>query len=492
MQSFNKEIAKTREFVNILHSSYPDLIEEEFKLVLHRKVTNWEKSTLNYLKNCDPFKKHRYELDFAEKEFRTYGACEKSIQNDLNKFKSFYPSVNVTFWKRKISAAKRKADRKENISRTHMLNVVRRNEQEAWRKEYEKQLLEWELKEFRRLRAQYLSYLEEWFETIEQMKEVFDELDIDTGLLWDLSAGELSEKDISLLKQWAESLKRDKNLARLCELMGRIQKEQQSDRTEIIDSTVQYRTRVLDRRSREMVAGIELGRDLENVIPQELALLSDSDVALLFDLKFAENRLMCFSRQGYKDEIIEEIIQEKVTVADEENTGPIIICVDTSASMAGTPENVAKALTLSLLSKAISQNRKCYLINFSTSIVTLDLTPPKGIRDLIDFLKMSFNGGTDVSTALYEGLRMMSEEDYKKADLLVISDFVHNDLPHDVVSFCKKQKRKDNRFFALSVGSFGIKRIDENVFDQVWIYQPHSGSISAEPALEQEYSLEIS
>jgi uncharacterized protein with von Willebrand factor type A (vWA) domain len=91
---------------------------------------------------------------------------------------------------------------------------------------------------------------------------------------------------------------------------------------------------------------------------------------------------------------------------------------------------------------------------------------------------MSFYGGTDVAPALHEGVRMMSEADYKKADLLVVSDFVLYGLSSNIVSQCKKQKQEDNRFFALSIGSFGTQRVDEGVFDKNWAYNPQSGGIS--------------
>lgn len=260
--------------------------------------------------------------------------------------------------------------------------------------------------------------------------------------------------------------------------MGRLQKEEQSHRKEIINSTFQYSVTTPDIHSSEEIVGIELGRDLENVIPQELALLSDPDVALLFDLKYVENRLMCFSKQGYKTEVFDENIQEEVTVVEDEKMGPIIICVDTSGSMSGAPENIAKAITLMLSSRAVAQKRKCYLINFSTSIDTLDLTPPKGIKDLIDFLKMSFHGGTDVAPALHEGLRMMSAADYKRADLLVISDFVLDGLSSDIAALCQKQRKDENRFFALSIGDFRWRHLADDVFDQQWIYNTKSGGIS--------------
>lgn len=480
MHSPNSEIAETKEFVNTFCSKeFPDLKSVELEKELSGKVSKWEESTLRYLENMGTFENYRSKLVCAEWDFKAHGGCEESIQSDLKEYKLLQPSSNVMFWEEKIFAVKSKVEEdKKKESITESLNAIRRNEQEAWRQEYEKQLLEWQLKEIQNRRAQLLKELKEWLETLQQMKEVFDELGIEPGLLWDTSIGKLSMQDISFLKKWAEYLKNDERIRNLCELMGRLHKEQQSHRTEIINSTVQYSVTKPDIHSNEEIVGIELGRDLENVIPQELALLSDPDVALLFDLKYVENRLMCFSKQGYRTEIVEENIQETVSVVDDEKMGPIIICVDTSGSMSGAPENIAKALTLTLSSRAVSQKRKCYLINFSTSIETLDLTSPKGINDLIAFLKMSFHGGTDVAPALYEGLRMMSEADYKKADLLVISDFVLSGLSSDIVSQCKKQKLDENRFFTLSIGSFGIQRVDEGVFDQNWTYEPRSGSIS--------------
>lgn len=479
MQSPNREIAKTKELVNTLYSKdFPDLTGKELEKELSRKVSNWERSTRIYLENTNPFEKHRFELVSAEWDFKAHGGCEESIMSDLEGYKSLQPSANVIFWEEKALAVKKKVEEKKKESIIEDLHAIRRNEQEAWRKEYEKQLLEWQLKEIQDRREELLKELNKWLEPLQQMKEVFDELGIEPGLLWDSSVGKLCTQDISLLKRWAEYLKNNESVRNLCELMGRLHKEQQSHRTEIINSTVQYSVIKPDIHSNEEIVGIKLGRDLENVIPQELALLSDPDIALLFDLKYVENRLMCFSKQGERTEIIEEKIRKTVSIVDDDRMGPIIICVDTSGSMSGAPENIAKALTLSLSSRAVSQKRKCYLINFSTSIETLDLTPPKGIHDLINFLKLSFHGGTNVAPALSEGVRMMSEADYKNADLLVISDFVLYVLSSSIVSQCKKQKQEGNRFFSLSIGSFDTQRIDENVFDRNWTYNPLSGNIS--------------
>ncbi|MDD2260405.1 MAG: hypothetical protein PHR89_04985 [Bacilli bacterium] len=479
MPSPNTDIARTKELIHNLYlDDFPDLNDKDLENELNKKLKEWEKSTISYLENTNPLEIHRSNLVSAEWDYRAHGGSIPSIISDLDEYKMLQPSADVNFWEDKIGAVDTTTGERKDESIIENLSLIRRNEQEAWRKEYEKQLLEWQLAEIQTLREQLLQNLKEWFETIQQMKEVFDELGVDTGVLWDLSVGKLSTQDISVLKKWAEYLKNDERIRELCELMGRLHKEQQSHRTEIINSTIQYHVKKPDVHSNEEIVGIKFGRDLENIIPQELALLSDPEVTLLFDLKYVENRLMCFSKQGYITEIVEENIQETVSVDDEEKMGPIIICVDTSGSMSGAPENIAKALTLSLASRAISQKRNCYLINFSTSINTLDFTPPKGIHDLINFLKMSFHGGTDVAPALYEGIRMMSESDYKKADLLVISDFVIYGLSSDIASLCKKQKQEENRFFALCIGSFGTQRVEDGVFDQSWTYDPRSGSIA--------------
>ncbi|ABN07133.1 von Willebrand factor, type A [Methanocorpusculum labreanum Z] len=479
MPSPNNEIPRTKELaINLYFDYFSGLNDKDFENELNKKLTDWEKSTVSYLENTNPLETHRLNLVSAEWDYRAHGGSKKSIISDLDEYKVLQPSVNVKFWEEKIGEVDNQTGERKDESIIENLSLIRRNEQEAWRKEYEKQLLEWQLEEIQNRRKQLLQNLKEWFETIQQMKEVFEALGVDTGVFWDLSVGKLSAQDISVLKKWADYLKYDEKIRELCELMGRLHKEQQSHHTEIINSTIQYHVKKPDVHSNEEIIGIKFGRDLENIIPQELALLSDPEVTLLFDLKYVENRLMCFSKQGYITEIIEENMQETVNVDDEEKMGPIIICVDTSGSMSGAPENIAKALTLSLASRAISQKRNCYLINFSTSINTLDFTPPKGIHDLINFLKMSFHGGTDVAPALYEGIRMMSESDYKKADLLVISDFVIYGLSSDIVPLCKKQKQEENRFFALCIGSFGTQRVEDGVFDQSWTYDPRSGSIA--------------
>lgn len=56
--------------------------------------------------------------------------------------------------------------------------------------------------------------------------------------------------------------------------------------------------------------------------------------------------------------------------------GPIIVCLDTSGSMYGGREVVAKALVLECMRGARTQSRKCYVYAFSGpgQVRALDLT----------------------------------------------------------------------------------------------------------------------
>jgi len=227
------------------------------------------------------------------------------------------------------------------------------------------------------------------------------------------------------------------------------------------------------------LTGITLGKDLAHALPQELALLSDDETSLLFDMKYVEGRIMSFDMQGMSENI-KEIQEEKlVEISEDEKKGPIIICVDTSGSMNGTPETIAKAITLYMATKAIEEKRACYLINFSTGIESMDLSGAMGIQKVIEFLKKSFNGGTDASPALSHAVDMLQEEAYKKADVLMISDFVMGSLSQNIIEKILKAKENKNSFYSLAIGNIFLHKQLKSVFDNEWVYNPYSSSIES-------------
>ena len=63
----------------------------------------------------------------------------------------------------------------------------------------------------------------------------------------------------------------------------------------------------------------------------------------------------------------------------------MVLCIDTSGSMIGKLEMVAKSVALYMTNTAVSQKRVCYLINFSTNISSLDLTKNADALVISDF-----------------------------------------------------------------------------------------------------------
>lgn len=262
--------------------------------------------------------------------------------------------------------------------------------------------------------------------------------------------------DIAKIKQYLKTLQSSKHLRTIADLLGRGRQDGDAlGASTMGDSSVKPSNKY-----KEEMCGVTLGRDLANLLPQELAMLNDPDLELLFDLKYIQNRLFCFEKQGFD--------------TPKKTKGAMIICVDTSSSMQGTPEYIAKALTLYLATKADMQSRACYLINFSSTIETIELSGKDGRAKLLGFLTMSLNGGTDVEPALIEGLEKMQEDDFVQSDLIVITDGWFGAISSDLEKQAQDQRHNGNRFYLLDIdGTYGT----HTYFDAHWVYDSHTDSL---------------
>lgn len=330
----------------------------------------------------------------------------------------------------------------------------------------------------------------EWLETrIEPVAKSLKELSqyLQFGISLDIgnSIGNLASQDIEFLKILNTQLKKMKKLKEILDLLGRAFGKNNATKTKKEMENTEQRNPVIDYRAKEEIVGLYLGKELENILPAELALLNNEESAVLFDLKFLENKLMCFQQQG-----ITFATQSQSTPkeeAEDERTGPMILCVDTSVSMRGEPENIAKAVALYLGQEAKAQKRAYFIINFSSQIATYEQTEKKSINDLIHFLCNSFHGGTDVEPALGCALDLLQQENYEKADILVISDFEIHQFTPEMQNKIAAQKQKKTKFNALVISaynSFGISGYEQfyqhsplSFFDNQWQYSPTTGEI---------------
>lgn len=335
----------------------------------------------------------------------------------------------------------------------------------------------WELSQIKLIKEELIKKYISKLEYIKKLKEILSDLDLGTGYFWDLSKGNLIESDINTLISWVEFLKKNKKIMELCNLLGKMKKYNKELIKEKISKAIKYDIKVLDKNSNEEVSGIKLGKSIEYLLPNELALLNDSELEELFDLKYIEEKLMLFDYDSYINVEKEKIVEEFVESEKDEEKGPIIICVDTSGSMSGAPERIAKAIAFCISSKAISENRPCLLINFSTSIEVIEFNKFNLFKDILNFLKKSFNGGTDLIPALKYSLDKIDSEKFEKADVLILSDFILNNIGNEILEKINKTKILGNKFYSISIGNLFMDRNLNNIFTKQWVYNPDTSNL---------------
>lgn len=193
---------------------------------------------------------------------------------------------------------------------------------------------------------------------------------------------------------------------------------------------------------------ISLGDRVSPLVPTEYSLLADDDLEQLFYYKYATKNLLLYSN-----------LRQNTSAQSGKNTtkrlqaGPIIVCLDTSSSMSGSPEKIAKCMLLQLLDVAKRKNRKLYLITFAVRAQTIDLSKPTNWRMLNQFLNNRFTGGTSPEAMLNEALATLHQTDYSLADVLIISDFIFKQPSTTTIESINKAHKNGARFYGLMIGN---------------------------------------
>ena len=364
------------------------------------------------------------------------------------------------------------------------LETLRRN----FIADMEKNLIErktkWEQERIDAMRKQFLEELYKKIQNFMRLEKLLTPFTKNFGRLWDLSKHPFETSGFEILDTFAKLLEQDESLQELADLLGRQSRTQAVFEKELRDKIVITTEWHPQPAYRGEINGLKYSNDIAAALPCELALLKNPAAKKLFQLKFAQKQLLSFEYQNEQEELKESIEQEEVTMEKQEPKGPIIICVDTSGSMHGTPENIAKTVAFALAKIAAEQERLCYIISFSTDIETLEVKPNEDmeltnadggnyLQKLVRFLRMSFNGGTDAEPALRKALNMLAGSDtatgYKNADVLMISDFVMDNLSDDLVTAIEQEQEKNTGFYSLVIGASGNKNTIA-CFNHNWLY----------------------
>ncbi|MBI3784603.1 MAG: hypothetical protein HY270_14510, partial [Deltaproteobacteria bacterium] len=229
---------------------------------------------------------------------------------------------------------------------------------------------------------------------------------------------------IELGKKLADNAK----LKKLAQMVGRMRTQALTLRQKLFE------------RSNEEMYEVGLGDELSRLLPQELLALRHPLLRRDFNRRFLDRSLAQYSLRGLESK----------------GRGPMIVCIDGSSSMSGDKEIWAKAVSLTLLDIAQRQRRLFRSICFSsvdTPLQILDLDRQlRYVADMNQVFALAEyfpGGGTDFQKPLDAALECLHESQFKRGDIVFITDGECRVDPTWLVAF--KRAKVDLAFSLLSV-----------------------------------------
>jgi uncharacterized protein with von Willebrand factor type A (vWA) domain len=188
--------------------------------------------------------------------------------------------------------------------------------------------------------------------------------------------------------------------------------------------------------------------------------VAEKKLRYLWHARRAERALLTYRVEGIEIERrlvardVEEAIEKK---RPRPERGPIVAVIDTSGSMHGLPERVAKALVLEALRTAHAEKRRCVVYAYAgpgrIAEHELALTQ-EGVAQLLRFLGMTFGGGSDEAGVVARVVKRLEEQDWRKADVVFVSDGEWP-APVDLVREVEKARERGTRFHGVQIGNRG-------------------------------------
>ncbi len=285
------------------------------------------------------------------------------------------------------------------------------------------------------------------------VEEIFGELGRKLRLGWDLSKGILHHVGWEHVTKIHELIKKLPQVGEVARTIGRLREADNAVVTETrpiikaVSRVVEELQRVRQPDFREETEGVHRSADLPRMLPAETMLMRHPVGRKLWQARLAEHKLATYQVSGYDHEIVRrtetEYVEGTETVERKLERGPVIICLDTSGSMHGLPETVAKAISFELMRLAAAEQRKCYLYTFSgpRDIEGRELSLDQdGLKNIIGLLAMSFHGGTDISSPMREAVAKVSQAGWERADIMLVSDGEFS-VPTDIQTMVNEAKR---------------------------------------------------
>ncbi len=267
----------------------------------------------------------------------------------------------------------------------------------------------------------------------------------DWQLLRELSAGEhLSWGELSghlRSRPWAEARRaadRLQQLPALVELLQRLGRSQQRPANPPRRTPqAQASTHRVPLRAQETriagapgeLTGVRFGASLERMLPAEATLLRHPVGRRLWRARHAEGRLLAYDSEAVlvdwkPDPQAQTLATAAQAMPEPLGHGPLLLCLDTSGSMRGAPELIAKSVAIAAVRSAQAAGRACRLVAFGGpgELLQRDLTGPGGLQAVLDLMGQAFDGGTDIQSPIERAIESIHEAAWCSADLLIVSD----------------------------------------------------------------------
>jgi uncharacterized protein with von Willebrand factor type A (vWA) domain len=286
------------------------------------------------------------------------------------------------------------------------------------------------------------AFAAEWKERrglLDQLVDVFGLLpDGAKNTRWDLLCGLLRAEGWQEVVRARRLIERLPDLVRILRQLGRAHQTEEPDEQSFAVVQVMEQATALCPESRTIrvpdlpgeTRGIRRSDRVGRMLPAEAMLLGHPRLRLVWHARRAERTLLTYE----DDDRLREVRLHEAPVWRPSRKprfdrrlemGPMLICVDTSGSMRGGAEAVAKATVLEAVRVAHAQKRPCHVFAFggSEEVVEMELAvDTEGIERLIRFLGQSFRGGTDICGPLERAIAKLEDERWQRADLLIASD----------------------------------------------------------------------
>ncbi len=306
------------------------------------------------------------------------------------------------------------------------------------------------------------SRMQEFISEMEENLDLFDTLALlFPGRSWSYSVKELKKEpfyiQLRMLKSYSAFFEKNPDLQKIINFIGRREFDPPADR-------IRYSPFGKNR-----IQTVRFSDSINNLLPMEAAKLLNPTLKRKFYADMLEGKLLSYQLLG----------KHYTGPPKIKPRGPMIALVDTSGSMHGTPQTLAKSAVLAMAKLMLSQQRDMKVILFASTSqhLEIELSNRKKMSErFLNFLLYTFGGGTDFNTALASGLKSLKEKDFQGADLLFITDGKSEISDELVLARWEEAKKKYNaKVYSLIVGGSGAGGLSQ-ISDYTYIVEMEPNS----------------